>query len=100
MPSSSNLPSSFASAAAGQNTGRDARGGRADGRGSAAGDWYAISSPSYEDTAASTALLFPMTRVPFCFKFGLHLVDDPLLLLLLLLPLFSHQSLGSVLQGP
>lgn len=39
MPSSNNLPSSFASAAAGQNTGRDARGGRADGRGSAAGDW-------------------------------------------------------------
>lgn len=41
MPSSNNLPSSFASAAAGQITGRDARGGRADGRGSVAGDWYA-----------------------------------------------------------
>ncbi|KAL7795146.1 hypothetical protein V8C37DRAFT_374649 [Trichoderma ceciliae] len=37
MPS--NLPSSFASAAAGQNANRDARGGRSDGRGSAAGEW-------------------------------------------------------------
>ncbi|KHN99336.1 GYF domain protein [Metarhizium album ARSEF 1941] len=35
----SNLPSSFASAAAGQNANRDARGGRGDGRGAAAGDW-------------------------------------------------------------
>ncbi|RYP70222.1 hypothetical protein DL771_005609 [Monosporascus sp. 5C6A] len=38
MPS--NLPSSFASAAAGQNTSRDARGGtRSDGRGNSSGDW-------------------------------------------------------------
>ncbi|KAG6027954.1 hypothetical protein E4U41_000806 [Claviceps citrina] len=37
MPS--NLPSSFASAAAGQNANRDSRGGRGDGRGGAAGDW-------------------------------------------------------------
>ncbi|KAL7783006.1 hypothetical protein V8C43DRAFT_294926 [Trichoderma afarasin] len=37
MPS--NLPSSFASAAAGQNANRDARGGRSDGRGSAGGEW-------------------------------------------------------------
>ncbi|KAH6989318.1 hypothetical protein BKA56DRAFT_476885 [Ilyonectria sp. MPI-CAGE-AT-0026] len=37
MPS--NLPSSFASAAAGQNTNRDSRGGRADGRGANSGDW-------------------------------------------------------------
>ncbi|TWU79052.1 hypothetical protein ED733_008567 [Metarhizium rileyi] len=35
----SNLPSSFASAAAGQNANRDARGGRGDGRGFAVGDW-------------------------------------------------------------
>ncbi|KID76531.1 GYF domain-containing protein mpd2 [Metarhizium brunneum] len=35
----SNLPSSFASAAAGQNANRDARGGRGDGRGAAGGDW-------------------------------------------------------------
>ncbi|KAM0276482.1 hypothetical protein ACHAQH_006709 [Verticillium albo-atrum] len=33
------LPSSFASAAAGQNANRDARAGRGDGRGGAAGDW-------------------------------------------------------------
>ncbi|KAF7554905.1 hypothetical protein G7046_g6685 [Stylonectria norvegica] len=38
MPSS-NLPSSFASAAAGQNSSRDSRGGRVDGRGAAGGDW-------------------------------------------------------------
>ncbi|KAH7163530.1 hypothetical protein B0J13DRAFT_38476 [Dactylonectria estremocensis] len=37
MPS--NLPSSFASAAAGQNTNRDSRGGRSDGRGATSGDW-------------------------------------------------------------
>ncbi|KAL7821332.1 hypothetical protein V8C44DRAFT_314264 [Trichoderma aethiopicum] len=37
MPS--NLPSSFASAAAGQNASRDARGGRSDGRPSAGGEW-------------------------------------------------------------
>ncbi|EHK49111.1 uncharacterized protein TrAtP1_000291 [Trichoderma atroviride] len=37
MPS--NLPSSFASAAAGQNAARDARGGRTDGRGPAGGEW-------------------------------------------------------------
>ncbi|KND91550.1 GYF domain-containing protein mpd2, partial [Tolypocladium ophioglossoides CBS 100239] len=37
MPS--NLPSSFASAAAGQNANRDSRGGRSDGRGAAGGDW-------------------------------------------------------------
>ncbi|KAM0245255.1 hypothetical protein ACHAQJ_010601 [Trichoderma viride] len=37
MPS--NLPSSFASAAAGQNATRDARGGRSDGRGAAGGEW-------------------------------------------------------------
>ncbi|KAH6610125.1 hypothetical protein Trco_000145 [Trichoderma cornu-damae] len=37
MPS--NLPSSFASAAAGQNAGRDVRGGRSDGRGSVGGEW-------------------------------------------------------------
>ncbi|KAG5923235.1 hypothetical protein E4U61_004041 [Claviceps capensis] len=37
MPS--NLPSSFASAAAGQNASRDSRGGRGDGRGVAGADW-------------------------------------------------------------
>ncbi|KAK2594593.1 kinesin-like protein [Conoideocrella luteorostrata] len=37
MPS--NLPSSFASAAAGQNANRDSRGGRGDGRGATGGDW-------------------------------------------------------------
>ncbi|PHH78474.1 hypothetical protein CDD82_3027 [Ophiocordyceps australis] len=37
MPS--NLPSSFASAAAGQNANRDSRGGRGDGRGASSGDW-------------------------------------------------------------
>ncbi|PFH58073.1 hypothetical protein XA68_14209 [Ophiocordyceps unilateralis] len=37
MPS--NLPSSFASAAAGQNASRDSRGARGDGRGAAGGDW-------------------------------------------------------------
>lgn len=35
----SNLPSSFASAAAGQNSNRDARGAR-DGRGNSSGEWY------------------------------------------------------------
>ncbi|KAK2059506.1 GYF domain-containing protein [Colletotrichum caudatum] len=37
MPS--NLPSSFASAAAGQNSSRDARSGRPDGRGAGSGEW-------------------------------------------------------------
>ncbi|KAK7415135.1 kinesin-like protein [Neonectria punicea] len=37
MPS--NLPSSFASAAAGQNTNRDSRGARPEGRGANSGDW-------------------------------------------------------------
>ncbi|KAK1967033.1 GYF domain-containing protein [Colletotrichum sublineola] len=37
MPS--NLPSSFASAAAGQNSSRDARSGRQDGRGTGSGEW-------------------------------------------------------------
>lgn len=55
MPS--NLPSSFASAAAGQNANRDARAGRGDGRGGG-GDWYVSFPP------ASTVVARPDIRTP------------------------------------
>ncbi|CAM1511008.1 Fc.00g085210.m01.CDS01 [Cosmosporella sp. VM-42] len=67
MPS--HLPSSFASAAAGQNASRDSRGGRNDGRGAAAGDWSRRDGRSTNGTltfrrASTTPLGQPSSQPP------------------------------------
>jgi hypothetical protein len=56
MPS--NLPSSFASAAAGQNANRDARAGRGDGRGGG-GDWYVVFLLSFASSLSLGYLFLP-----------------------------------------
>ncbi|KAI5457121.1 hypothetical protein BGZ63DRAFT_428545 [Mariannaea sp. PMI_226] len=67
MPS--NLPSSFASAAAGQTANRDARGGRTDGRGAASGDWARRDGRSINGTltfrrSSTTPLGQPSSQPP------------------------------------